>query len=129
MAAVVTNGSVIQCSFGMAPTPLTILPVKRVMAGSQPVAAITDIVPFLNISPFGACTSLMNPTVAAATAAAFGALTPMPCTPLVAGPWAPGSPTVMTGGVPAVTSTSQCMCSYGGVIKVSMPSQMTVMAP
>ncbi len=127
MAQLVTNTSLIQCSFGAAPAPLTVLPSRRVMAGKQPVAAITDIAPIVNISPFGMCTSLSNPMVAAATAAAFGALVPMPCLPAVAAPWTPGAPKVLTGGIPAVTSTSQCMCMWAGAITVTMPGQMTVM--
>jgi len=129
MAQVVTNGAMMQCAMGLAPSTLVVLPAKRLMGSSQPVATITDIVPFMNIPPFGVCTSLMNPTVAAATAAALGALTPMPCTPMIIGPWSPGSPTVVAGGIPALTNTSMCNCAYGGVITITMPGQMTVMAP
>ena len=48
------------------------------------------------------CTSLTNPTVAAATTAALGVLTPMPCIPVVAGPWKPGAAKTMIGGKPAL---------------------------
>ena len=59
-----------------------------------------DNKPFVNILPFGMCMSLANPMVAAATAAALGALTPMPCIPVTPAPWVPGSPTVLVGGMP-----------------------------
>ena len=116
------------CSFGAAPSALNVLPVSRVMCGA-PVANIMDQVPMVNIMPFGMCSSLANPTVAAATAAALGVLTPMPCIPATAGPWAPGSPTVMVGGKPAVNNTCKCMCSYGGVIQAVSPAQQTTMVP
>lgn len=126
MPQLVTNLASTQCTFGLAPGMLMVLPVKRLMAGSQPVANIADTIPFTNIIPFGMCTSMANPMVAAATAAALGALTPMPCTPVVPAPWTPGSPTVQAGGMPALTSTSMCNCAYGGLIQISSPGQFTV---
>ena len=90
----VLGGTVLQCSFGMAPSVLNVLPTARVIS-SMPMASIADCVPLVNIMPFGMCSSMANPTVAAATAAAMGALTPMPCIPLIAGTWMPGSPTVL----------------------------------
>jgi hypothetical protein len=125
----VVNAAVIQCAMGMAPGVLTVLPASRVTASGQPVANIFDSKPFVNIAPFGMCMSLANPAVAAATAAAFGALTPMPCTPMTAAPWVPGSPTVMSGPAPALTNSSQCICSFGGVIQITMPGQFTAQAP
>lgn len=83
----------------------------------------------MNIGSFGMCSSLANPTVAAATAAALGALTPMPCVPATSAPWAPGSPTVQIASTPALNNNSKAMCSYGGVIQIVMPGQMTVMVP
>ena len=43
------------------------------------------------------CNSPSNPMVAAATTAALGVLTPMPCIPMTIAPWMPGSSTVMMG--------------------------------
>lgn len=71
----VLGGTVLQCSFGMAPSVLNVLPTARVIS-SMPMASIADCVPLVNIMPFGMCSSMANPTVAAATAAAMGALTP-----------------------------------------------------
>ena len=62
-----------------------------------------------------------NPMVAAATAAALGVLTPMPCIPVTPAPWVPGSPTVLLRGMPALNNTSQCMCNWGGVIQITNP--------
>lgn len=129
MAQVVVNSAMLQCAMGMAPGTLTVLPMSRVSVAGQPVANILDSKPFVNITGFGMCMSLANPAVAAATAAAFGVLVPMPCTPMTAAPWMPGSPTVLSGPAPALTNTSTCICSFGGVIQVTMPGQFTAMAP
>ena len=128
MAILLTAGTQLMCSFGAAPSALNVLPVSKVMCGA-PVANIMDQVPMTNIMPFGMCSSLANPTVSAATSAAAGVLTPIPCIPVIAGPWAPGSPTVMVGGKPAVNNTCKCMCSYGGVIQATAPAQQTTMVP
>ena len=82
-----------------------------------------------NIMPFGMCNSPSNPVVAAATAAALGVLTPMPCIPATAATWVPGSPTVLIGNMPALTNTSKLMCNWGGVIQVVSPGQFTTMVP
>ena len=125
----VCNGAVLMCSFGVAPSTLTVLPVDRVMTSSQPAATIMDNEPMVNIEPFGMCISLANPTVAAATTAAFGVLTPMPCIPVTVAPWAPGAPTVLLGGKPALDNTCQLMCMWGGVIQVTVPGQFREQIP
>ena len=116
------------CSFGMAPSALNVLPVNRTTT-STPLANIMDNKPMVNIMPFGMCTCPANPTVAAATAAAWGVLTPMPCIPATAAPWAPGSPTVLIAGSPALNNTSKLMCSYGGVIQILNPQANTIQVP
>jgi len=113
------------CSFGVAPATLMVLPVHQAMA-SAPAANISDMAPMVNILPFGACTSMANPTVASATAAALGVLTPMPCVPAPTGPWMPGSTKVMLKGMPALESNSKAMCSWGGVIQIINPGQFKV---
>jgi len=128
MGQLVSNGANLQCSFGAAPGTLVVLPVNRTMAVS-PAANIMDNKPMVNILPFGMCNSMANPMVASATAAALGVLTPMPCVPVTAAPWAPGSPTVLIGNMPALNNTSKCMCNWGGVIQVVSPGQMTVQVP
>lgn len=125
----VTTGATLQCSFGAAPSTLSALPVSRVMAGGMPAATIMDHLPIVNIPPFGMCSSLANPTVASATAAALGVLTPMPCVPATPAPWLPGAATVLTGGNPALDNTCKLMCLWAGVIQIVSPGQVTVMIP
>jgi Domain of unknown function (DUF4280) len=129
MSMPVNSGTTIMCPFGVAPTPLMVLPQARVMFEGMPQANILDNKPFVNILPFGVCMSLANPITAAQTAAALGVLTPGPCTPVTTAPWVPGAPTVLIGGAPALTNTSTCICAYGGVITVTVPKAIRETLP
>jgi len=126
MGLQVVNSAPCTCSFGTAPSSLMVLPTNCVNAAKQPAATIMDNIPFVNVMPFAMCMSMANPAVAAATAAALGVLTPMPCTPVPAGPWAAGVPTVTIKGKPALDDASTLMCSYAGVIKITFAGQATV---
>jgi uncharacterized Zn-binding protein involved in type VI secretion len=128
MPLVATTGGMLQCSFGAAPATLNALPTPRVTIEGRPAAVITDTAPGVNVPPFGMCMSLANPTVAAATSAALGVLTPMPCVPAVVGTWLPTAPTVTFGGTPALVAGSMCMCAWGGMINMTMPGAMRTQA-
>ena len=128
MAMHVCTGAMMKCSMGLAPSNFIATP-KMVMTGNMPAGNIMDFVPMLNIPPFGMCMSLANPQVAAATAAALGALTPMPCIPVPTGPWAPGAPTVLVAGMPALNNSSMLTCAWAGVITFATPGQFTEMIP
>ncbi len=128
MGFAVCGGAQLMCPFGMAPSALNVLPQNRTVT-SAPLANIMDNKPLVNIMPFGMCTCLGNPTVASATAAAWGVLTPMPCIPAITAPWAPGSPTVLIAGSPALNNTSKLMCAYGGVIQIVNPAANTIQIP
>jgi hypothetical protein len=114
-----------QCPFGLIPATLLVNSQQTVMICNQLAGTIMDN----KLPTFGMCNSLANPTVAAATAAAMGALTPMPCVPMTPAPWAPGCPTVLINNKPALNNTSKLICAYGGVIQIQMPIAMTVMTP
>ncbi len=128
MGCQVCNGAMMMCSFGVAPSTLVILPTNMVNA-TMPAATIMDNIPFMNIPPFGMCTSMANPAVASATAAAWGVLTPMPCTPMTAAPWAPGCPTVLIANKPALNDSSKLTCTYGGVISIVFGGQVQTQVP
>jgi len=119
-------GASMMCSFGAAPSTLVVLPTNKVLA-TTPAANIMDNKPIVNIPPFGVCMSPSNPTVAAATAAALGVLTPMPCVPVTAAPWIVGSPTILIGNMPTLDNNSKLMCNWGGVIQFVAPGQFKVM--
>jgi hypothetical protein len=125
----VVAGATLQCSFGLAPCALIVQPVNRTLTGGPPAANIMDFKPLVNIPTFGMCTSMANPTVAAATAAALGVLVPMPCIPNTVAPWIPGSPQVLVGGMPALNDSSKCMCLWAGSISVIVPGQVTTQIP
>ena len=113
MSVLVCGGAQLQCSFGLAPSNLNIAPKNGVMT---------------NIAPFGMCSSMGNPAVSAATAAALGVLTPQPCTPVIASPWSNPSDSIFLGSFPAITNNSTLMCNYGGLIKLISPGQMNIRA-
>jgi hypothetical protein len=125
----VCMGAMMQCSFGMAPSSLVVLPTNRVMTNNVPDANIMDHIPMANIMPFGMCNSPSNPVVAAATAAALGVLTPMPCIPATPAPWIAGAPTVLLGNFPSLDNVSQLMCIWGGVITFTNAGEATVEIP
>lgn len=129
MAHLVIMNANLVCTFGAAPSTLVITHENLVNAVNKPAATIMDNVPMKNIMPFGMCTSLANPQVSAATSSAMGVLTPMPCLPVIPAPWAPGSPTVMIKNRPALNNTSKCVCTWAGVISVTVPGQFTVNGP
>ena len=110
----VNAGSLLTCTQGAAPAALMVV-VTTTTAQGPPAANIMDCVPMANIPTFGMCMSPANPMVAAATVAALGELTPMPCIPVTT-PWTPGSPKVLVRNFPALDATSKCMCAYGGQI-------------
>lgn len=128
MGFCVCGGAMMTCPFGMAPSTLMVLPQNKVIT-SMPIANIMDNKPMVNIMPFGMCSSMANPQVAAATAAALGVLTPMPCIPVISAPWAPGSPTVLIGGNPALNQTSKLICNWGGVIQITNPGTTNIQVP
>lgn len=110
--------AMLHCSFGMAPCSLQVMPENRVLVEGRPAATV-GCVELENVPTFGMCMTLSNPEVAAATTAALGVLTPMPCVPVLT-PWVPTTTTTI-GGEPALTSESTCVCAYGGIVEIILP--------
>ena len=124
MAEMIATGASAVCSFGTAPGTISATSQAACLVEGKPAATIQDAQP-ANITPFGMCTSLLNPQVAAATAAAMGVLTPQPCMLVPAGTWTPMKPGVLLGGQPCLTRDSTLMCSNGGgMISITVPGQM-----
>lgn len=123
MPSQVVAGATATCTFGTAPAAL-VPPVHQCLAGA-PSANVTDQAPVVTVCPFGACTSLANPSVASATAAK-GVLDPKPCSPVPAGPWLPGAVKAILKGAPTLDSGSVLACAWGGVIRIVNPGQFRV---
>ena len=73
MGKIVTNGAMLQCSFGTTPCSLAVSDPTRPQCGNMLVATIQDNTP-ANIPTFGMCQSIANPQVQTATSAAMGTL-------------------------------------------------------
>lgn len=126
MGVAIVNGASCMCSFGTAPGTLTVTSQTKVLCGGQPQATIQDT----TLTPFGLCSSMANPAVASATAAALGVLTPQPCTCMPAGAWIPTKPTVLADGKPVLTNDAKLICSLGvGTISVTVPGQTKIIVP
>jgi hypothetical protein len=116
------------CTFGAAPCTLQVTSQMTCLAEGKPVGTIQDVQPGTNLPSFGMCTSLANPTVAAATAAALGVLTPQPCTMVPAGTWIPTNPKVLVQGKPVLTNEASLICGFGaGTIKITSPGQAKIL--
>ncbi|MDA8209597.1 MAG: DUF4280 domain-containing protein [Actinomycetota bacterium] len=124
MPPIVVAGAQMMCSFGLVPS--TLIAEGTVLADELPVATIANMIPIDNIPPFGMCDSLANPEVDAATTAALGVLTPMPCVPVIVDPWIPLAPTVQADGIPVLVMGSMCNCAWGGIVEIIEPGQVSV---
>jgi hypothetical protein len=124
----VVEGAMLMCTMGLGPPAVlnASVPPTMVTASDLPAANIGHFAPLINIPTFGMCQSPANPEVISATAAALGVLTPMPCVPVIVAPWAPGSPDVLIGELPALTNDSMCMCTWAGEISITDPGQVSV---
>lgn len=119
MGVMVTTGASIFCTFGTAPANLTVTSQSTVLGEGKPAATIEDT----TVSTCGMCSSIGNPQVASATAAALGILTPQPCVPVFAGKWIPAQTNVLAGGKPCLTQEGKGMCAYGGALTIGNPGQ------
>lgn len=123
MGLMVVTGGICTCPFGAAPCTLNFLPDKLTTVGGPYAGTIVDQIPYVNVPGFAICSSIANPAVAAATAAALGVLTPSTCLPTFPAPWVAPSVTTTIQGIPALVQTSMLNCAYGGVITIQYPGQ------
>lgn len=106
MGSYVVMGAKLSCTMGAAPTPLTILPPRRVLMSGKPRANIGDCKPMVNVMPFGVCTT-----------------TTMPCVPGCS-VWMNGKVDVLVDGLPALVDTAMAICPVGGgVIRITDSGQ------
>ena len=115
----VCKGAQLKCSMGDSQSKLNVLPGKNGLYGGEDIANIMDNQPMVNIQPFGQCQSIVNPTVASATAANLGKLQPMPCLPSIVAPWMNGKTNVVVSGYPVLMKNSKLMCMWAGTIEIT----------
>jgi hypothetical protein len=125
MGFLVVATAQLQCSMGLAPSVLTVIR-PNITADHKPAANIQDNKPMVNVAPFGMCNSTSNPQVIAATAAASGVHTPMPCVPNTTAPWTPGAVKVKVQKQPALSDSCKLMCMWAGQISITNPGQQKV---
>jgi hypothetical protein len=125
MGQLVVMGALTTCSMGVSPCSMIIPPTNKVKGCSVSAATVMDN-KLTNIPGFVMCKSLSNPTVASATSAASGVLTPMPCVPMFTAPWSPGASKTKIENQPALDSTSTLQCAYGGTVTVVFPGQTKI---
>ena len=126
MGMLVAMNGQCQCSFGNAPAPFKVLPANMVNAQNVPAANIMDNKPMVNVGPFGSCMSPSNPANIKGPVVVPGTA---PCAPIIAAPWAPGSPTVLIKNMPALNNSSKAMCNWAGVISIINAGTTTVNVP
>lgn len=114
----VCNGAQLACSMGTSTSNLVVLPDRKILLDGQPQANIMDYQPLTNVMPFGMCSSLANPIVAAATAANYGVLTPQPCIPAITSPWMNGESKLLLKNFPALCQDCTLQCMYAGTISI-----------
>lgn len=113
-----------RCTMGTSLAKLTVLPIRTVFLTGQPMANISDHKSMVNLAPFGLCRSLAFPPTAAATAAAHGHLTPMPCVHNTPAPWFVGKMDYLIKGQPALLKSCKCQCMWGGTISLVTDGQV-----
>jgi hypothetical protein len=119
MPTFVCKGAKLKCSMGDTLSEFNVThPIKSVSLHGGTFGNIMDNKPMLNIGSCGMCCSLSNPAVAAATAAAMGILTPMPCIPNTMSPWMKGKTDLLIKGQPALMDDSKLTCMWGGTIEI-----------
>lgn len=122
MPNLVCTGASLQCSMGT--TPSTFAATGQHVVAPAAAGVVTDI-GAASIPPFGMCTSLSNPQVAAASSSA-GTLVPQSCLPVIPSSWTPGSTSVTADQVAVLDDSSQCACTWGGTITVTAAGQQAV---
>jgi hypothetical protein len=119
----VVMGAMTECTWGSMDSRL-ILPLSHgVYIKGRAQLNIMDFKPIMNILPFGMCSSLLNPLVAAATAANQGVLRKMPCIPVVVTPWMKGKMDKLVENQPALLCSSMNMCLFAGLITINDDGQ------
>lgn len=114
------SGAKITCPFGTVPCSMNVSSNSSCLGSSKPIATVMDV----SLSSFGMCSSMINPQVASATAAAMGVLTPQPCSFAPAGVWSTTKAGMLIDGKPILTNDAKLVCAIGmGNLSIIDPGQ------
>lgn len=119
----VIEGAKLKCSYGDKESVFQVPMHHKTFISGKPQGNIMDFKPMINIQPFGLCSSLANPAVAAATAANDGRLKKMPYVPATVTPWMNGKVDCLVGDAPAIMNNSTLVCRWCGKIVVQEDGQ------
>jgi len=107
MLTAVINGSLLQCTQGSTPCPLTVTNHRNVFVADMPAATVLDHAPVVNVATFGTCK-----------------VTGGPCAPATPAPWQSGSGRkVQVNDQLVLLATDRLACTVSGVITVIDPVQ------
>lgn len=123
MTTYIASTAELSCNQGDKKSKLFVSPSRTIFLNGKPKANISDHISMKNILPFGKCRSLANPTVAAATAAHHGRLTPMPCVPNTPMPWMIGKKDVIEKGDASLKKDCRLQCIWNGIITINNDGQ------
>ncbi|WP_172619356.1 DUF4280 domain-containing protein [Candidatus Sneabacter namystus] len=112
MAFGLSAGGLMMCVLGAAPMPNKTLPKSKVLGPSGFFGNIMDKLPMVNIGSFVMCT--LPPF-------------PKPCTAPIASPWIPPKVKILISNMPAEDNSGKAMCSLGGMVSISVPTQFKVL--
>ncbi len=119
MSKQVLSGATLKCDQGASPSILNVAKTPYDVDGTT-MATIEDYKPNTNVPPFGMCKSPANPAVQANKGA------PVPCTPIISAPWAPGASKVTLDGTAALSDDSTCKCQWAGTISIEANSEVEI---
>lgn len=114
----VVQGATLRCSFGDSDSVFKVPNTHEIYIRKKSQGNIMDFKPNQNIFPFGLCSSLANPEVAAATSANNGVLKKMPCNPATVLQWINGKEDFLIENYPALLTISTTTCMWCGVISI-----------
>jgi hypothetical protein len=121
---VVVSGFKLKCNFGSMDATVNIPAAGVGCSGKEYVKTPADVIPFMSVN-CGMCKSMMNPQVAAATAAAMGTLVQQPCMkPVLALPI--GAQKTEAYGMPVATKMTPMICPFGGKLEMTDPGQKDI---
>ncbi|SFR63897.1 DUF4280 domain-containing protein [Anaeromicropila populeti] len=104
----VVMGARLECALGATPSVLMVPVTKGFTIKNKIVATQVDMVPLMNVMPFGVC-KISSP--------------PLPCIPTPVGPWMKPHSKVTACNIPVLTTSSCLMCARGGKISIKSSGQ------